>query len=235
MVILIKATKLVYPTVFSELEHLLGVFPNQKHIGWKMKDTSPTTHQTPLFRSLEFLNRQTGWDFLSLLNAIGMLSRGHVPIELLQWYCGIFELWSIESFFWYLWDLQPARKFDSVKLILLGFCCSCHVPSCSSSSSSSSSDFWLVGWFGLGWIGLVWVGLGWVGLVWFGWLVGWLVGAVIVKRVPQMSISPKCPFFVGAVPEERPICPRVSFSNFLGCLRPCTVDFFNALRLGQVL
>jgi len=67
MVILIKATKLVYPTLFLELKHLLGVFPNQKKIGWKMKDTSPTTHQATFFRNLEFLNRQTGWDFLSFL------------------------------------------------------------------------------------------------------------------------------------------------------------------------
>ena len=78
-----------------------------------MKDTSPTTHQTTFVRNLEFLNRQTGWDFLSLLNAIGMLSRGHVLIELLQWHCGIF------IFFWYLLALQPTRKFDSVKLIPL--------------------------------------------------------------------------------------------------------------------
>ena len=57
-----------------------------------------------------------------------------------------------------------------------------------------------LGWVGLGWVGLGWVGLGWVGLGWFElplrwlvfgvgrkwcwccWLVGWLVGLLVVQN-----------------------------------------------------
>ena len=88
MVILSKATRLVYPTLFLELKHLLGVFPNQKN---QLKNERHLTNDTPnsIFSKPGIFEPPNWLGFSKLPNAIGMLSRGHFLIELLQWYCGI--------------------------------------------------------------------------------------------------------------------------------------------------